>query len=71
MAEVNAVFGQPETPFVDLLRTAIAGGQDATRGQFRKHPVSHLMRRFRDEVRCFCVCVCARVGLSTPRVGVG
>ncbi len=52
MAEVNAVFDQPEAPFLDLLRAAIARGQDATRGRFRQHPVSQLMRRFREEVWC-------------------
>jgi hypothetical protein len=52
MAEVNAVFGQPEAPFMDLLRGAIARGQDATRRVFQKHPVSQLMRRFREEVSC-------------------
>ncbi len=52
MAEVNAVFNQPEVPFHDLLRTAIARGQDATQEVFRKHPVSQLMRRFREEVGC-------------------
>ena len=50
VTEVNGVVGTPGVPLMDLLRAAVAAGQDIEATRFRGHAVSQLMRRFRKEV---------------------